>query len=70
MKVKTDYVPEEVLFYLTPGKVYEVFHCTEWDSDNCIITDNNEVDCINPKGCAHLNFEPWEIVEENTNETI
>ena len=63
MKVKTDYVPEDKKFYLTEGKEYEVTIKSGGDLKTIIGDGGGEVFIYIPK-CAHLNNEPWEIVDE------
>lgn len=61
MKVKSNWIPEHS-GYLTPGKEYEA----EEAGDGChqIRHDRNILCLIKIDGCAHLDFEPWEVVEE------
>lgn len=59
MKVRTNFVPEDI-DYLTVGKIYDV----EGFYDNKLMDDVGDWIIIRVKGCAHLNDQPWEIVEE------
>ena len=61
MKVKTDYVPEEV-DYLTAGKVYDVYYFSGQVGE--IYGDDDGYVDISIEGCAHLNGKDWTIVEE------
>ena len=53
--VKTDYVPENGLGYLTPNKLYEY-------NDNMIENDNGRKSFIHLESSAHLDYRPWKVI--------
>lgn len=61
MKVKTDYVPEEI-DYLTVGKVYEARD--QSSNINYIVDDYGDRILIAIRRCPHLCGKNWVIVEK------
>lgn len=64
MKIRIKTYNGELPSYLTVGKVYEVTHNYENDSDHpCIIGDHGFELVLLVYHCGHLNGGSWEVVE-------
>ncbi len=61
MKIKTDYVPEDV-DYLTAGKEYEAEQLSEWLVS--ITDDSGEIIGVFLRGSSHTDEHPWTIIQD------
>ena len=61
--VKTDYVPEDMMDYITPNKEYEILQEeVMYHNGGFVIMDDNERHCVCYDECEHLDNRAWTVI--------